>query len=301
MAEEEHRLHRHISRGEQITGPNPELDTALEAKGSYVAFNGEITPFHFWMSEPYPYQHPGTDHVDVAFELFCLPEFEYRATFYQVDRASALHSGCKFARLMHEGKAGILLDEKGRRMDWPQPGVADTYPDTKAELELFNDGLYRHEAPNRIIVAYDLRARRLVDGEAFDCPIRVARHRVLDKPGMVAVKVHCRDIFTCPRTYRRTSEAEALADCHQVLLNWAERYRVTFETRDGAPFLLPSPQHLHPSYPDSGTEEGRAAIRARLSEFVDSEVNALWDSRKKNTEDAQKAKNGKRPATEPKQ
>ncbi|MBB3066476.1 hypothetical protein [Limibacillus halophilus] len=113
MAEEEHRLHRHITRGEHITGPNPELDTALEAKGSYVAFNGEITPFHFWMSEPYPYQHPG--------------------------------------------------------------------------------------------------------------------------------------------------------------------------------------------YPDSGTEEGRAAIRARHSEFVDREVNALWDSRKKNTEDAQKAMSGKRPATEPKQ
>lgn len=281
MTEDDQRLHRHIRRGEHTTGPNPELETSLEVKGSYIAFDGEIKPFHFWMSEPYPYQHPGTDHEDVAFELFCLPEFEYRTTFYQVDRASALHSGCNFARLMHEGKAGILLDEMGRRMDWPQPGVADTYPDTNAELELVNDGLYRHEAPNRVIVTYDLRARRLVDGEAFDCPIRFSRHRLLEKPGMVAVKVHCRDIFTCPRTYRRATEAEALADCHQVLLNWAATYRVTFETRDGEPFSLPSPQNLHPGYPDSGTEEGRAAIRTRLNEFVDREVNALLEARGK--------------------
>jgi hypothetical protein len=133
-----------------------------------------------------------------------------------VNPEEALHTTCVSAYIFHAAEAAILFDDAGARMDWPTPTPSEPIEEhfLSDEQEPFRDGLREGEARNRNFLKVMARARREVDGETLLCPIRISHQRLHDRPGEVAVKVACEPLVPRGITYRRASEAEALADCH---------------------------------------------------------------------------------------
>ncbi len=272
MTEQQGNPKKLVDIRDKLQGPNPALETAHEAKGSYVLADGAKLPFHLWVSDIFPHHQEDDDFHQFACELFCLPKFKYRMGMACHDLPDALRRACDFLESMHRGEAAIFLDEQGRRMEWPRAAGADPRITTEAEDEIYDDGLDPGDEPNRVLVSYDVVARRRIDREVLDCPIKMSRQRFREAPGEYVVKVRCPAVLRHSVSYRRSTEAAALADCHMLVLAWIRSHKLDLEQHNGDPFDLPRPKTFEVDYPNLSTEEGRLAAHARVCDSTNFEM-----------------------------